>query len=207
MGPLIPPIVLLTIIIIKWLRERKKVTPYTKKVVIMGTRGAGKTTLWKRLRGEDYENIRQTTAEEVKEFTIKTKSGREIRVAKTKDYSGSEEYITQFKDLIEDNTFVILLVDLNNFTEEAKGQILGSLNMIVRTMKGRNEKGDGLKLIATNFWKYSASGNKSKEDARVDVRNFLGRGKLERYLVKDIEVVDLRCSTDIERIKEEIVNS
>lgn len=190
-----------------WMLFKKyQINKNTKKIVIMGTKGSGKTTLWMQLQGKPFkEDYGQTYSETVEEFIFATKSGRAVKVAKTKDYGGGNEFIPYFKELLEDGTFVILLVDLANLTDEAKGQTLATLHLLSKTLNLKS-KGAGIKVIGTNFNKFS-EGYKSKEVAKTELKKFLGLEKLKRYSIKSLEVIELRNSADIETIKEEIANS
>lgn len=172
----------------------------------MGTKGSGKTTLWMQLQGKSFkEDYGETISDTIEEFVFTTKSGRKVRVAKTTDYGGDNRFVPYFKELLKEGTFVILLVDLANLTDEAKGQTLAMLKLINRTLDLKRE-GAGIKVIGTNFNKFSA-GTKTKDEAKFELLQFLGIGKLKKYFVKNLEVVELRNPLDIEHIKEEIANT
>lgn len=186
---------------------RTELTKIQKKVVIMGTKGSGKTTLWMQLQGKPFkDDYGQTYSEAVEAFNFTTKSGRTVKVAKTKDYGGGNEFVPYFKELLEDGTFVILLVDLANLTDAAKHQTLATLYLIRNTLNNFKSKGSGIKVIGTNFNKFSGD-YKSKEVAKTELIKFLGAEKIKRYSIKSLEVFELRDNTDIEKIKEEIANS
>lgn len=187
--------------------RKHRINKHTKKIVIMGGVGSGKTTLWKQLRGETlrYEYEPTSGEEDVSKFTFSTKRGRKIYVEKTKDMGGADDYVKYFRDLLVDGTFVFLLVDLTKLNAEAHDQIFAMLNMIKRTLNLKS-KGAGLKILATHFNDYSRR-NKTREDAKHDVKEFLGHNKLKKYSDKSIEVVELRDEADIEKVKEEIANS
>ncbi len=173
----------------------------------MGTKGSGKTTLWMQLQGKPFkDDYGQTYSEAVEAFNFTTKSGRTVKVAKTKDYGGGNEFVPYFKELLGDGTFVILLVDLANLTDAAKHQTLATLYLIRNTLNNFKRKGSGIKVIGTNFNKFS-EGYKSKEVAKTELIKFLGAEKIKRYSIKSLEVFELRDNTDIEKIKEEIANS
>lgn len=195
--------------LISWLIRlfrKHNINKHTKKIVIMGTKGSGKTLLWTQLQGKSFSgSYEETISETIDEFTFTTKNGRRIKVVKTTDYGGGNDYVRFFKELLVDGTFVILLVDLTNLTNEAHGQIFGTLGMIQRTLNIKS-KGSGLMILATHFNEFSC-GYKTKDEAKYEVIKFLGAHKLKRYFNKQIKVVELRAQSDIETIKEEIANT
>lgn len=147
--------------------KRGKVNKYTKNIVIMGARGAGKTTLWHQLRGDKLESTyASTTAESIKTFSFKTKSGKPIKIVNGVDYGGSDDYVKAYLDLLSDNTFVFYLIDLTDLTEQAGRELRARLEAIVRTFQNNKMKGQGIKLLATNFGKYSSISNKTRDDAK-----------------------------------------
>lgn len=196
----------LLIWLIRLLFSKNEISEYTKKIVIMGGVGVGKTTLWKQLRGETLRNVYEPTSgeEDVNKFSFTTKSGRKIYVEKSKDMGGTDDYVKYYSELLTDGTFVFLLVDLTKLNDEAHDQIFAMLGMIKRKLNLKS-KGAGLKILATHFYDYSRR-NKTRDDAKHDVKEFLGH-KLKHYSDKSIEIVELRFKSDIEKIKEEIANS
>ena len=185
--------------------KRGKVNKYTKNIVIMGARGAGKTTLWHQLRGDKLESTyASTTAESIKTFSFKTKSGKPIKIVNGVDYGGSDDYVKAYLDLLSDNTFVFYLIDLTDLTEQAGRELRARLEAIVRTFQNNKMKGQGIKLLATNFGKYSSISNKTRDDAKYEVKQLIGL-KFKKLKIKDkIKVVELRDPSDIDEIKEEL---
>lgn len=186
--------------------KRGKVNKYTKNIVIMGARGAGKTTLWHQLRGDKLESTyASTTAESIKTFSFKTKSGEQIEIVDGVDYGGSDDYVKAYLDWLSDNTFVFYLIDLTNLTEQAGRELRARLEAIVRTFQNKKMKGQGIKLLATNFGKYSSISNKTRDDAKYEVMQLIGLEKFKKLKIKDkIKVVELRDPSDIDEIKEEL---
>lgn len=186
--------------------KRGKVNKYTKNIVIMGARGAGKTTLWHQLRGDKLESTyASTTAESIKTFSFKTKSGKPIKIVNGVDYGGSDDYVKAYLDLLSDNTFVFYLIDLTDLTEQAGRELRARLEAIVRTFQNNKTKGQGIKLLATNFGKYSSISNKTRDDAKYEVMQLIGLEKFKKLKIKDkIKVVELRDPSDIDEIKEEL---
>lgn len=186
--------------------KRGKVNKYTKNIVIMGARGAGKTTLWHQLRGDKLESTyASTTAESIKTFSFKTKSGKPIKIVNGVDYGGSDDYVKAYLDLLSDNTFVFYLIDLTDLTEQAGRELRARLEAIVRTFQNNKTKGQGIKLLATNFGKYSSISNKTRDDAKYEVMQLIGLEKFKKLKIKDkIKVIELRDPSDIDEIKEEL---
>lgn len=208
-GDLLYTLIVCCALLASWLIyifKRGKVNKYTKNIVIMGARGAGKTTLWHQLRGDKLESTyASTTAESIKTFSFKTKSGKPIKIVNGVDYGGSDDYVKAYLDWLSDNTFVFYLIDLTNLTEQAGRELRARLEAIVRTFQNNKMKGQGIKLLATNFGKYSSISNKTRDDAKYEVMQLIGLEKFKKLKIKDkIKVVELRDPSDIDEIKEEL---
>lgn len=208
-GGLLYPLIVGCALLASWLIyifKRGKVNKYTKNIVIMGARGAGKTTLWHQLRGDKLESTyASTTAESIKTFSFKTKSGKPIKIVNGVDYGGSDDYVKAYLDLLSDNTFVFYLIDLTDLTEQAGRELRARLEAIVRTFQNNKMKGQGIKLLATNFGKYSSISNKTRDDAKYEVMQLIDLEKFKKLKIKDkIKVVELRDPSDIDEIKEEL---
>ncbi len=96
--------------------DSKKTLRACKKIVILGDRGSGKTTLWNGLRGlRTSGGYTQTMGlENIESFDIKV-NGRTVTIAKGADIGGSEELVgSYYKKLLTVEGDKLILVDKNS---------------------------------------------------------------------------------------------
>lgn len=86
-------------------------------ITILGTQGAGKTTLWRAIT-ESNESVKPTIGiEKIEEKTI-TINGIERRIRGGQDISGGADNVrSEYKRLIEKNEFIIFIFNVKDFLE------------------------------------------------------------------------------------------
>lgn len=183
----------------------------TKKIVILGSSGAGKTTLWNRLRGKISSTSHyQTTQERVGSFSIMV-AGKTVTIAETKDIGGNDFAVQYYSELInEDGTFIYFLVDLTKLEDTKENtirEIRARLQLISKILKDNKLEKCGFKILATHFDEYSRRISTHSTDAVADVQKCLSNIKncSIKIDVDHIMAVDLTNDFYIDKIKKEIV--
>ena len=163
-------------------------------IVILGYKGAGKTTLWKQLKGDTLQEIRTTLMnEDVDSFSFEYK-GSEKRILKSKDFSGddnvlaSEAFEHHIYEIIQDGTYIYYLINLNKlgengFVEDTLARI-EKITSIIKKKKIKNSK-VGIKLVGTHLKEYlSDNPEKSETEALSNMISKLSLAK-NKYNIDD----------------------
>lgn len=129
---------------------RKGIKPKdAKSIAIFGSKGSGKTTLWKQLMGEfkskDY--IPTIGVEHLDEFVIEF-NGKKKTIKKSADFGGGDNLVHRYGEIIEDKTFIYYLIDLTNITR-FKRETRARLQAITKVIRERDYE-SGLKLVGTH---------------------------------------------------------
>lgn len=181
----------------------------TKHLLILGSKGAGKTTLWNQLHKfsrsqdnapSDYKNI--------KSFDV-VSNERKLRISSAQDIGGDDLYVTnKYEDLIkEDGTFIYYLVDLtklSDFRNETRSR-LQKISYIISEKKLMN---CGCKILVTHLDEYEKSGH--QESAKEYALRTLDLKSIKNIKIKideSILPVNLLDKYDIEKIKREIIEN
>lgn len=126
----------------------------TKKIVVLGMKGAGKTTLWNSLRGIQGE-AKATQIERIREFELTKNNGEVVKICESYDIGGGDEYVAEYyKTLIERDTFVYFVVRLDQINDkEVLRKIKARLDRITKSKKENNipDNNFGLKFVATHL--------------------------------------------------------
>lgn len=190
-----------------------RITSKTKHIVILGSKGAGKTTLWNRLQNKiDGGKTLPTDLEPVNSFIIMA-GDRSVRISSTKDVGGDDLWVKDYEEIIKsDGIFIYYLVDLTNLHEKARKQeIRARLMKISEIIKNKNLKNCGCKILATNYRAYQESGLEKqygspaayvKQVLQIHTLGPLSM-KIEDF-VSPVELTDDKC---INKIKEEITQT
>lgn len=179
----------------------------TKKVVILGSIAAGKTTLWNQLKGLGYkEEHVQTSQSQIDSFKIQGKN-HEVTIESTKDIGGGDSFVRYYDELIQEGTFVYFLIDLNRMNETRR-EVRARLQKIFKIVAEKKFKDCGLKILATHFDEYTQKKKCSKDQAKNDIMELMEfdkiKGKDKIDFSKLILAVNLLDAKDIEIIKNEI---
>lgn len=91
----------------------------TISVAIVGMKGAGKTTLFDAIRGENRvksDGPTDAVGDELKRKTIKV-GGKELIISASYDYGGDAANIKKFQQLFKDKEYIIFLFDARKWIE------------------------------------------------------------------------------------------
>lgn len=170
----------------------------TANLVILGTKGTGKTTLWKGLGGLSVVKS-NTTIEPVRSFKFVRTNGTEVKVSSTYDIGGEVDFVAYYGDLIINDCFVYYLVDSTKVRD--KDYMVRIRSDIRKLNKVLNDKGItkfGIKFLLTHFYKYQLENSKtcSEYDLYREFANGLGKSKGkgligERLSEKDYQIIML----------------
>lgn len=179
-------------------------------VAILGSKGAGKTTLWNKLQNDMSEmSYSPTDTTEINSFTI-SYEGKKIDIASTLDIGGDDLFVEDYEKLIvKDDTLVYFLVDLLRL-EETRQEIAARLRKVSEIIKEKELDKCQVKILATNLKKYKDLGLESKYGTPLSyVKSKLGISKFAKLLkgLNDIILpIELTDDSQIAVIKSQIIN-
>ena len=77
------------------------ITRNTKNIVILGSKGSGKTTLWNKLRNINNDTDTTTTDQEkIKQFLVKGSNNRSVNITDTQDLGGDNLWVNNYDKII-----------------------------------------------------------------------------------------------------------
>jgi len=173
---------------------KKTPTKETRSIVILGTKGAGKTSLWNALR-----NIKEATSatyqEKVSQFDLKFRD-KTISVEETYDVGGGDSLLSVYESLIKDNTYIYYLFNVNR--QENKEDVK-SIDKQIETISeiSRHRMGVGLKFIGTHC-------DECEKDKSILYKEILRNLGIQK---KHLHILNLQDPKDVEIIINEIVNN
>lgn len=108
-------------------------------ITVLGTQGAGKTTLWRAITGSN-ESVKPTIGiEEIEEATI-TINDITRRIRGGQDISGGEDNVrSEYKRLIEKNEFIIFIFNVKDFFEskDMNEDVLMRISVVLKYLDDR----------------------------------------------------------------------
>lgn len=146
-------LILLGLPIDVWLGTITRPNKKTKKILILGMKGAGKTTLWNKLR-EINSIPRETSISPIKSFPLKRIDGSEITIESTKDIGGDNVYVSDnYEELIQKDSFIYFLFDIRKIEQDKKA-IKARMMKIWSHISKHNIENVSMQLVATHFDEY-----------------------------------------------------
>ena len=183
--------------------------PHTVSIAIFGSRGAGKTTLWKQLMGvfKDADYYHPTLgAEDINLFSIEY-DGKKKYISTSKDFGGDDNLVKEYGEIISENTFVYYLIDLTTL-EEFKNQTRARLQYLSKLIEQKQLKDEvRLCLVATHYLEYlSKNPEKTHSEAIYELANIIGLKDIRGVKIGErIMVAELTKKEDIQQFFEQIV--
>lgn len=190
------------------------ITAKTKRIIILGSKGSGKTTLWNQLQDKiQTSSPDPTDISNIESFRIAA-NGRTVKVPSTKDIGGGNDWVTSYENIInKDGTYIYYLVDLLNLHEKQMAlEIRARLTKISYIIKDKRLMNCGCKILLTNKAAYDKE-HKAKFGSPLEhAKNMLELNKLDKkklsFSINDMMIpVELTNSADIEKIKKEITSN
>lgn len=177
---------------------------HTKCLVILGSKGVGKTTLWNQLRGLAISNTYEATAKEnIESFTIRTENGKTRKISSSTDVGGSDLWVANYEQIIKENkTFVFFLVNLTN-AKEKKMEIRARLVKILKIIEDKKLDDCGISILGTFRDQCTYS---STENICTYLKEILDLNSIPGLKEIKIRPVNLLSDNDIKEIKQIITN-
>lgn len=187
------------------------ITRNTKNIVILGSKGSGKTTLWNKLRNINNDTDTTTTDQEkIKQFLVKGSNNRSVNITDTQDLGGDNLWVNNYDKIInKKGTFIFYLVDLLNLHEaDKKIEIRARLMKISSIIKEKELKDCCCQILATNLRRYKELGLQKKYGSAVSyvkkVLKFETLPQLSMKIEQYITPVELTDDNDTIRIKNKL---
>lgn len=185
----------------------------TVKLVILGSKGSGKSELWDRLKGEK-PNSQNYSIRDIESFKLKGEGGKEIIILKATDLGGDNELVKEYEHYLKDDgTFVFFIVNLEDIKEKRE-EIRSRLQLIFNELS-KHEK-CGIRILASHYDSYTQSGKgRSEMDATKYVRETIFDKPINlkddsfnklHFIEGFIHPVNLTNEQDVNKIRELIAN-
>lgn len=188
-----------------WKLISTRITKETRRIVILGCQGSGKTELWCRLRGIQNQEKGGTGQEQIEEFELGQKEdGTSVVVLTTKDIGGGNLWVREYNNLInEDRTCIFYLINLQRFELEREDN-QRRLRKITSIISNEKFEKCGLILVATFYDKCG----KSRKEIQTEVQSMLREIKMMKKASEiPIEIINTTNDNDVKIIKKEIFKS
>lgn len=190
------------------------ITAKTKRIIILGAKGSGKTTLWNQLQNKiPTSSPDPTDIPNIESFRIAA-NGRTVKVPSTKDIGGGNDWVSSYENIInKDGTYIYYLVDLLNLHEKQMAlEIRARLMKISSIIKDKKLTDCGCKILLTNKDTYDKKlkakfGSPLKHAINMLELNKLDKKNLAFTINNMMMPVELTDSADIEEIKKEITSN
>lgn len=163
-----------------------------KNIIILGTKEAGKTTLWLGLGGiKEYKP--NTLVEPIQSFTITRADGTQVVISETKDIGGEDWNVPNYDELIKEETFIYYLVNSNKITfHDYMVRVRSDLLKINKTMKDKGIPEDtiGFKFLLTHYYDYKQNNPRNNEHELYrqfwnELRKIEGKGAIGKRLTAE----------------------
>lgn len=176
-------------------------------MTVLGMEGAGKTTWYDFLRGENRAAEGATSGGvEISEFTIPYKDDkgtRMVTIAKGLDISGAETMITEFyKAQIEKSDVIFFFFDVKKYLDNAEYQkdVHSRLDLIYDYIMEFNKKTNDVYLIASHMGKV-----KDPKKASKQVGDILSK-KRYHVFVKQLIGIEMQDIRALESLKKKLID-
>lgn len=207
---LLPPpfgLLALTYRVWKQVHGSENITSKTKRIVVLGPKGAGKTTLWKMLKGDPV--TKGSTYPTIKETRYNSFMLGGKKIIDPVDIGGDKIFQNEdtMKELLKSNTFIFILFDIQNLSNKKEKEYLEMLLCCILKYVNDHRKeleNIGLNLVATCCDKYNGD---------IPVKEYVNKNLpqiVKLFLKKtdssqNIKVGDLFDGILFDEIKKEII--
>lgn len=177
-------------------------------IAIFGSKGSGKSTLWKQLQCifADENYIATSGIMDVSQFTINY-NGKEKVIAKSKDFGGGDDVVKYYGEVITEGTFIYYLIDLTSL-EEFKRETRARIKAIGKVIEEKKLKDKvGLRLVATHYKEFLKNNpGKDINDAKSELISVMGLKDVKDVKIEEtVMMAELTDKQDIRQFFEQIV--
>lgn len=184
-------------------------TNRTQRILLLGPKGAGKTTLWKMLKGEPVQ--KGETMPTIKETHFRSFKLEGITIVDPIDLGGDKFFQNEdrLSELVKPNTFIFILFDIHNLSNKKEKEYLSMLLCCILKFLHENRekiKNVGINLVVTCCDAYSGNLHINKyvtNNLPQIVKTFLK----ESNSANNFKTGDLFDGVLIKEIKNEILSS
>lgn len=176
-----------------------------KSIAIFGSKGAGKSTLWKQLKGEFEDKAYHPTlaTETIDQFTVEC-NGMTKTIKKSADFGGDDHLVKRYEEIIEDKTFIYYLIDLTKL-KEFKKETRSRLQAISKVLE-KHKIDTGLKLVGTHYEEFKNTMGCSRDEAKKLLAESIGLNNIKDIKIDDnIIIAELTDRNDVKQILEQII--
>lgn len=189
--PLLWPVGTIIAILLAWLLKVMLSDPNgeMRKVLILGTAGSGKTTLWGHLRGANKGVSKNTMGDKLEAFEFaKNAKGEPIWIDKTEDVAGMDEFVRNWKGKIESDSFLLFVFDVRDLDRSDKVKnVKARLKVIAEAIKEKGLKNVGMYWVGTHLDMTSQSVDHYR---KLLVSILDGNAKHDHILIGDLSKPD-----------------
>lgn len=173
----------------------------TKKIVILGEQGCGKTMLWCQLQSIPYRVA--GVNDKIERFRLGEKEdGTPVYVETPYDIAGGDKYVSDYETMIEDGTFIYYLVELPKL-EEKRNTTRERLRTIAGIIQKKKLENCGLNIVGTYFDEF----NGNREEAKKYIQSIIFDKKVKGIEPELFHAINTTNSKDVEIIRKEILKS
>lgn len=124
-----PVVILSEILVREIIKKITSISTSTKRLVIIGPKGSGKTTIWRSILESHPEVLEKlgdggTSITQIPDFTIRY-NGRDLQIIDSKDIGGGDDFFANrvVEELKKDDTFILFIFNANNVLQEIDSEI------------------------------------------------------------------------------------
>ena len=134
-------------------------------IVILGTKRAGKSTLWKGLGGIKEVKANTGFGEPVGTFKFKRANGTTVRILDATDIGGEDDKVPMFGRLLKEGCYIYYLVDSNDVSSPSgMKRVRSDILRLSNDIKNKQIRNFGIKFLLTHFYEYRQNNPTTGED-------------------------------------------
>lgn len=170
------------------------------KIGILGTKGSGKTRLYRFLEGKPYEE-KQTPEEEYKGFKYIKKDGTSVRIAKGVDIGGGKDYRRRhMHKFLEEKDSIIYIINLEEFlnNENMRRDVKDDIEYIY----SHKEENMHVCTLLSHIDKFV--GQKCQNEALETFKKYMENKKYSNLIFANYAVVNIEDEEQLKNIENKL---